>query len=349
MTTKRKVAVLGATGTVGQRFIQLLDNHPWFEVTALTGSDRTVGGTYRSGCRWVIPGDMPDWAAEMPVLETKPGLDADIVFSALPTDLATALEPEFAQAGHQVFSNASSYRMASDVPLLIPEVNAEHAELVRYQRQSRGWSGCIVTNCNCTSTGLTVSLKPLADAFGLQRLIVVSMQALSGAGYPGLSAFDFSDNLVPLINGEEPKVASEPQKMLGTLRESHIAHADFKMSAHCNRVNVLDGHTVCASVEFQQPASVEQVVEAFATFQAPAIVRELPSTPQQIIQVRNEADRPQPRRDRDAGRGMTTVVGRVRVDEVFHIKYVVLSHNTIKGAAGGSLQNAELLLAQGLV
>ncbi|HUN21652.1 MAG TPA: aspartate-semialdehyde dehydrogenase [Anaerolineales bacterium] len=348
MSNKRKVAVLGATGAVGQRFVQLLDKHPWFEVTALTGSDRTVGGTYGDGCRWVLAGDMPEWARAMKVVDTKAGIDADIVFSALPTDMAKTAEPEFAQAGHQVFSNASSYRMAEDVPLLIPEVNAEHAHLVRTQRQLRGWSGSIVCNSNCTSTGFTVSLKPLVQNFGVKTVFAVSMQAASGAGYPGVPSLDLIDNVVPYIGGEESKLAAEPRKMLGSLQGERIAEYDIRISAHTNRVPVLDGHLVCVTAELGTPVSPADVIAAMRSFKADALVQELPSTGNPAIIVRDEADRPQPRRDRDAGAGMTTVVGRVREDEILHIKYVVLSHNTIKGAAGGSLQNAELCVALGL-
>ena len=347
--TKRKVAILGATGAVGQRFVQLLDGHPWFEVTALTGSERTVGGAYGDGCHWVLPTAMPDWARAMPVVETRAGLDAEIVFSALPSRIAREVEPEFARAGQHVFSNASAQRMWNDVPLLIPEVNADHAQLVRAQREQHGWSGCIVTNCNCTSTGLTISLKPLQDAFGVQRVIAVSMQAVSGAGYPGVPALDMIDNVVPYIEGEEAKLIAEPRKMLGKLNGDQITPAPIAISAHTNRVPVTDGHLVCVSIELGRAATPEEVVAVLEEFRAPEAVRGLPSSPAQVIEVRREPDRPQPRRDRDAGDGMTTVVGRVRADEVFHVKYVVSSHNTIKGAAGGSIQNAELLAATGLV
>lgn len=349
MSTKRKVAVLGATGAVGQRFVQLLDKHPWFEVTALTGSDRTIGGSYGDGCRWVLAGDMPEWARNMKVVDTKAGLDADLVFSALPTDLAKVAEIEFAQAGHQVFSNASAYRMEADVPLLIPEVNAEHANLIKVQRAQRGWSGSITCNSNCTSTGFTVSMKPLVEAFGLKTVFAVSMQAASGAGYPGVPSMDLIDNVVPYIGGEEPKVAAEPRKMLGSLQNGVVVEYPVRISAHTNRVAVLDGHLVCVTAEFEKAATPAEVIAAMEAFSGAPIVRELPSSGKPAILVRRENDRPQPRRDRDAGHGMTTVVGRVREDEILHVKYVVLSHNTIKGAAGGSLQNAELCVAMGLV
>ncbi len=347
--SKIKVAVLGATGAVGQRFVQLLDQHPWFEVTALTGSDRSVGQLYGEACRWVLDKPMPEYARTLRVVPTEPGLDAAIAFSALPSDQAKELEPAFAQAGHGVCSNASAYRMDDDVPLLIPEVNPDHTALIKVQQARRRWSGFIATNPNCTSTGFTIAFRPLLDAFGIKRAFVVSMQALSGAGYPGVASLDAVDNVVPFINGEEPKVETEPRKMLGQFDGEHVIDAPLKISAHTNRVAVIDGHTVCASVEFDQSIGPQAAARVMADFKAPPIVQSLPSAPHCVIEVRSEPDRPQPRRDRDAGNGMTTVVGRVREDPLFHVKFVVLSHNTIRGAAGGSLLNAELLVAQGVV
>jgi len=346
---KIKVAILAATGAVGQRFVQLLDQHPWFEVTALTGSDRTIGQTYAGGCRWILPGPMPEYAKNMKVAPTEPGLDAAICFSALPADQAKELEPSFAKAGHFIASNASAHRMWPDVPLLIPEVNPDHTCLIKTQQQNRGWSGFLTTNPNCTATGFTIALRPLLDAFGLNRIFAVSMQAVSGAGYPGVPSLDITDNVVPYIGNEEDKVETEPQKMLGRFVDGEVVPADFKISAHTNRVAVTDGHTVCASVELERKADPAEVAQAMAEFKGPEIVRGLPSSPKTLIEVRSEADRPQPRRDRDAGKGMTTVVGRVRRDPLFDVKFVVLSHNTIRGAAGGSLLNAELMVAQGLV
>jgi aspartate-semialdehyde dehydrogenase len=347
--SKIKVAVLGATGAVGQRFVQLLDHHPWFEVTALTGSDRSVGQLYGEACRWVLTEPMPDYARSMRVIPTEPSCDAALAFSALPADQAKEIEPAFAQAGQGVCSNASAYRMAADVPLLIPEVNPDHTALIKVQQQQRGWRGFIATNPNCTSTGFTIAFRPLLDAFGIRRAFVVSMQALSGAGYPGVASLDTLDNVIPYIAGEESKVETEPRKMLGQLNGSGVIDAPFKVSAHTNRVTVSDGHTVCASVEFDQPIGPQQAAQALADFKAPPIVQTLPSAPHCVIEVRAEPDRPQPRKDRHAGHGMTTVVGRVREDPLFHVKFVVLSHNTIRGAAGGSLLNAELLVAQGIV
>ncbi len=344
---KIKVAVLGATGAVGQRFVQLLDGHPWFEVAALTGSDRTVGQTYGEGVRWVLPGPIPAYARAMRVLPTEPGFEAQLAFSALPNDIAREAEPALAAAGYAVCSNASAHRMWPDVPLLIPEVNPDHTALIETQQRARGWPGFIVTNPNCTITGVTIVFRALQDAFGLRRAVLVSLQALSGAGYPGVASLDAVDNVVPYIGGEEEKVETEPGKLLGRLTDGAVTPAELRLSAHTNRVAVTDGHLVCASVELGQAAEPEAVAAVLAGFRAPALVAQLPSAPAAVIEVRPEADRPQPRRDRDAGRGMTTVVGRLRPDPLFHIKFVVLSHNTIRGAAGGALLNGELLAAQG--
>ena len=354
MSERLRVAVLGATGSVGQRFVQLLDRHPWFEVTALTGSDRTVGQTYGQGCRWILAEAMPAWAHNLPILPSDPSVlleqaNVQIVFSALQADVAKTIEAEMARAGLAVFSNASSFRRDPTVPLLLPEVNADHASLVIAQRQQYGWPGLIATNPNCTSTGLTVALKALQDAFGLRRVFAVSLQALSGAGYPGVPSMDIVDNVIPYIGGEEEKVEWEPRKMLGTLENNQVTLAPVTISAHTNRVAVTDGHTVCASIELERPADLALVHQALADYQAPAISRDLPSAPRPVIVLRTENDRPQPRLDRNTGLGMTTVVGRLRPDPLFHLRLVVLSHNTIRGAAGGSIYNAELLVHMGFV
>jgi len=358
------VAVLGATGSVGQRFISLLDQHPWFKVVALAASDRSVGQKYSEACRWVLNDPMPDYAREMVVVPaTTECVDAKIVFSALHNEIAKDLEPQFAQAGFAVCSNASSYRRGEDVPLLLPEINANHIQLVKTQRKKRGWSGAILTNPNCTSTGLTIALKALDNAFGVKKVFAVSLQALSGAGYPGVSSLDIIDNVIPNIKGEEEKVEWEPRKMLGKYIETleppstaagtppgaRVELADIKFSVHTNRVAVIDGHTVCASVELSSPADPEAAEAILRAYAAPASARELPSSPRPVIEVRSEADRPQPRLDRLAGKGMTTVVGRVRRDPILDLKFVVLSHNTIRGAAGGSIYNAELLVNEGLL
>jgi len=344
------VAVLGATGSVGQRFISLLDQHPWFQVIALAASDRSVGQPYAQACRWILNDPMPEYVRNMIVVPaTTEAVNAKIVFSALPAELAKDLEPQFAQAGFAVCSNASSYRRADDVPLLLPEVNADHIQLVKQQRKQRGWSGCITTNPNCTSTGLTVALKALDDSFGVKKVFAVSMQALSGAGYPGVPSLDINDNVIPNVGGEEDKVEWEPRKMLGKLDGNKVELADIGFSAHTNRVAVTDGHTVCVSVELTRPADPEAAARAMREYRAPASACELPSSPRPIIEVREEADRPQPRLDRLTGKGMTTVVGRIRRDPLLSLKFVVLSHNTIRGAAGGSIYNAELLVKENLL
>ena len=346
------VAVLGATGSVGQRFISLLDNHPWFKVVALAASDRSVGQKYSEAARWVLDVPMPVYAREMIVVPaTTDCIDAKIVFSALHNEIAKDLEPQFAQAGFVVCSNASSYRRGEDVPLLLPEINADHVHLVKAQRINRGWSGAILTNPNCTSTGLTIALKALDNAFGVKKVFAISLQALSGAGYPGVPSLDIMDNVIPNVanGGEEDKVEWEPRKMLGKLNDNKIELADIKFSVHTNRVGVVDGHTVCASVELAHPADPEAAEVVLRAYAAPPSARELPSAPRPVIEVRNEADRPQPRLDRLTGKGMTTVVGRVRRDPILDLKFVVLSHNTIRGAAGGSIYNAELLVNEGLL
>ena len=350
LSSQIPVAVLGATGSVGQRFISLLDHHPWFKVVALAASDRSVGQKYSDACRWVLSDPMPEFAREMVVVPATPECaDAKIVFSALHNEIAKDLEPQFAQAGTAVCSNASSYRRGEDIPLLLPEVNADHIQLVQQQRVNRGWTGCILTNPNCTSTGLTIALKALGDAFGVKKVFAVSLQALSGAGYPGIPSLDIIDNVIPNINGEEEKVEWEPRKMLGKLNEDKIDLAEMRFSAHTNRVAVIDGHTVCASVELSRPADPDAAEAVLRDYRAPASARELPSSPRPVIEVRNEADRPQPRLDRLTGKGMTTVVGRVRRDPILDLKFVVLSHNTIRGAAGGSIYNAELLVNENLL
>jgi len=350
------VAVLGATGSVGQRFVSLLNGHPWFEAVALAASDRSVGRPYAQACRWVLPDPMPAWARDMTVVPPTPeAVQARIVFSALHSEQALGIEPEFARTGAAVCSNASAWRTAPDVPLLMPEVNAPHIALVREQRRQRGWGGCIITNPNCTSAGMTVALKALDEAFGVRQAFVVSLQALSGAGYPGVPSLDVADNVVPYIGGEEEKIEWEPRKMLGRLGEvprmgeAGVELADLRLSAQANRVAVTDGHTVCVSVGLRASASPEAASAALAAYQAPASARDLPSAPHPVLLVRDEPDRPQPRLDRLTGNGMTTVVGRIRPDPLLSLKFVVLSHNTIRGAAGGSIYNAELLVKENLL
>jgi aspartate-semialdehyde dehydrogenase len=344
---KIPVGILGATGAVGQRFIQLLEHHPWFEITALAASDRSEGLKYEDACRWLLPSPIPEPARRMTIQPIEPGLDCQLVFSALPSNVAGETEIRFAQAGYAVSSNASSHRMGVDVPLLIPEVNPDHTGLLAVQRASRGWKGFIVTNPNCSSTELALAFKPLHERFGLCRVFVATLQALSGAGYPGVASLDIVDNLIPYIKNEEDKVETEPGKLLGKLVEGKVAAADFKISAQCNRIAVREGHTACVAIEFQEKPTVEAFTIALEEFRGNQEVVELPSTPPQPLLVHRQPDRPQPILDRDAGGGMIVHIGRVRPDPLFDVKFVVLGHNTVRGAAGCAIHNAELLKAQG--
>lgn len=343
---KIPVGILGATGTVGQRFIQLLAHHPWFEVKALAASDQSAGQRYAEACRWLLPTPIPDAARDLVVRPLEAELDCRLVFSALPSSVAGPVEERFAQAGYAVCSNAASHRLDADVPLLIPEVNPDHTALIDAQRRRRGWRGLIVTSANCSSTQLALTLKPLQDHFGLRKLSVVTMQAASGAGYPGVPSMDILDNIIPFIGDEEDKVEREPLKLLGRLENERVADAPLVVSAQCNRVPVRDGHTECVSVELERKPDVGEVIAALEAFRAWPDVASLPSSPARPIIVRREADRPQPSRDRDAGDGMSVSVGRVRACPVLDVKFVILGHNTVRGAAGGAIHNAELLVAQ---
>ena len=345
--SKIKVSILGATGAVGQRFVQLLENHPWFEISALTGSERSIGKKYGDVCHWVLPGSIPDYVLGMTVIPSESDFDAQLIFSALPTEQAREIEPALAYKGYAICSNASAHRTWEDVPVLIPEVNADHTRLIEIQQKQRGWNGFIVTNPNCTSSGLTIAFRALHDAFNIQRAFIVSMQAISGAGYPGVSSLDILDNVIPYIAGEEEKVESESLKMLGTFNGNKIEEATITLSAHTNRVAVIDGHLVVSSVEFMEKVSPRDARQVLIDFKAPEIVADLPSAPKPVIVVKDEPDRPQPRRDRYEGNGMASVVGRLRADPIFHIKFANLVHNTIRGAAGGAILNGELLKAEG--
>ena len=347
MADRISVAVLGATGAVGQRFIQLLADHPWFEITAVAASERSAGRPYAEAANWVIPGDPPTWMGDMIVQPLEPNLPARVVFSALPSSVARQIEPVFAEAGYAVCSNASAYREEPGVPLLIPEVNADHVAMIPGQQAERGWSGFIVTSPNCTATGIVMPLKPLNEAFGVRKVFAASMQAISGAGYPGVASLDILDNVVPYIGGEEEKIESETRLMLGRMENGRRVEADVVISAQANRVPVLDGHTVCLSLGFENPPAVEDAMTVLADFRGPDIVRGLPSAPEHPILVRHESDRPQPRRDRDAEGGMAVTVGRVRECPLLDLRLISVSHNTLRGAASGSILNAELLKAKG--
>lgn len=346
---RRTVAVLGATGTVGQRFISLLAGHPWFELTTLTTSDAKAGKRFGDAVAWKLASPIPDAAAGLRLVPTAADLDAEVCFSALPNEAAAEWESALAGTGHHVFTNASHHRMDADVPLVIAEVNPEHLRALQRQRKTRGWSGSLVANGNCTSIHLTLALTPLHRDFGIERLLVTTMQALSGAGYPGVASLDALDNVVPYIGGEEEKVVAETQKFLGGSDGTAFHPAAFPMSVHCNRVSVRDGHTETVSVTLHGAPGPADIVSSLRRFSGRPQELRLPSAPARPIVVRDEPDRPQPVLDRDTERGMASVVGRVREDAVLGHKFVVLGHNTIRGAAGASVLNAELSLAEGLL
>lgn len=344
---KLEVGILGATGMVGQRFVSLLEDHPWFELKWLAASDKSAGKPYRDACNWRLRTPMPRLARDLMVYECKPGSAPPLLFASLDSKVAGDVEKDFARAGHVVVSNSGNHRMDADVPLLIPEVNPDHLALVRAQRQQRNWQGMIVTNPNCTTIGLVMSLAPLDRAFGLAKVLVTSMQAVSGAGYPGVPTLDILGNVIPHIRNEEEKVECETQKLLGRLTDGRVTPGEFAVSAHCNRVMVEDGHTESISLELKQEASLEDIAQAWRAFRSVPQERDLPSAPRHPIVVREEPDRPQPKFDLETERGMATVVGRLRRCPVLEFKYTALSHNTIRGAAGAAILNAELMKAEG--
>lgn len=345
---KFRVGILGATGVVGQRFIQLLEGHPQFEVTALAASDRSQGKSYAEACSWRLPGEMPDRVKQIPVQASAPPLDCDFVFSSLPGEIAAKAEEDFARAGYPVISNSSSYRMAADVPLLIPEVNPDHIALIEVQKRMRGFErGFIVTNPNCSAIAIVLALAPLHAKFGVTSCVITTMQALSGAGYPGVASLDATDNVIPFIGGEEEKVEAETLKLLGSLDSESIKPAAMTVSAQCNRVNVTDGHMASIRIKLARTASLSEIRDALSSFSAVPQQLQLYSAPARPLVVRDETDRPQPRLDRDAGNGMTVTVGRIMPDNVFDYRFVALGHNTIRGAAGAAILNAELLVARG--
>lgn len=378
---KIPVGVLGATGAVGQRFVQLLQNHPWFELTELAASDKSAGKRYEAAVKqrggWYLDGDMPDAAKRM-IVKNPSQLECRVVFSALDSDVAGPVEEKFAIAGFFVSSNSKNHRMDEEVPLIIPEVNPDHLELIRAQQAPRfrvpprilrvdqtklvpqkrwtpQYKGVLITNPNCTTVGLVLSLKPLMDEYGIKKVYVTSLQALSGAGYPGVSAYDITDNVIPFIPGEEAKVMKEPLKILGMYspRErdppfASIRNADIQIVPMCNRVAALDAHLETVTVILRKKAkSVDEVVETFTEFN-PLRALQLPSSPEQPIIYRPEQDGPQPRKDRMAGNGMSATVGTITLyDDKRTLTYRVLSHNTIRGAAGAAMLNAELALKMG--
>ena len=351
---RRKVGILGATGMVGQRFIQLLNNHPWFEIAWLAASDRSAGKTYGEACRWKLDTPLPARIAAMTVMPNVPegtpeGELPKIILAALDAEHARELEPKFAAAGCAVVSNSSAFRMVADVPLVVPEVNADHLALIEgqsWRRDSGGTGGYIVTNPNCCAIGLVLALKPLEERFGIESLFVSTMQAVSGAGYPGVASLDILGNVVPYIKNEEEKLQEEVGKLLGRLGRGGIEMLDAKLSAHCNRVAVEDGHMECVSIKLRTKASREEVLAAWSEF-APLAGLRLPTAPEKPVEFDESPDRPQPRLDRMRGHGMAATVGRLRECNLLDWKFVVLSHNTIRGAAGAAVLNAEVLARLG--
>ena len=342
-------AILGATGNVGQRFIQLLDRHPWFRPAELVASERSAGRPYAEAADWRVEAEMPESVRDLTVRGYDAALESSVVFSALPGEVAGEIEQRMARDGHAVLTNTSTHRMEPDVPLMIAEVNPDHAAAIAYQQARREWSGFIVANANCSAIHLTLALKPIQAAFGIEAVMVTTLQAVSGAGYPGVPSMDMIDNVVPYIGNEEEKLETEPRKMLGQFRDGQFVDADFILSTTCTRVPVRDGHTESVNLRLRIEATPEDVIDAMERFQAAPQLMELPSAPRRPIVVRRESNRPQPVLDRETERGMASVVGRVRVCPLMGIKFVVLGHNTLRGAAGASVLNAELLKAQDML
>jgi aspartate-semialdehyde dehydrogenase len=347
MTGKIPVCILGATGTVGQKFVRLLTDHPWFELAAVAASSASAGRRYGEVVRWREQVDLAPRIAELTVQDCEPPLPGAIAFSALDADVAEPIEQAFARAGAYVVTNTRTHRMEPDVPLLIPEANADHLVLIDRQRAARGWSGAILANPNCSTAALTLALAPLHQAFGVEKLFVSTMQAVSGAGYPGVPSLDALGNVIPHIGGEEEKIERESRKILGTLGPAGVDPAAFAVSAHTNRVPVVDGHLETVSVGFRRRVSVEEAITALREFRGSPCVAGLPSSPNPPVELDPRADRPQPRLDLDRGRGMAVTVGRVRPCPILDLRMVVLGHNTVRGAAGQAVQIAELLVADG--
>jgi aspartate-semialdehyde dehydrogenase len=344
---KIEVGILGATGMVGQHFVKFLQGNQWFDLKWLGASDRSAGKKYRDAMTWHL-GVVPGTVADLTVDECKPGNAPRLLFSSMDASVATDIEREFAQAGHVVVSNSRNYRMEKDVPLLVPEINPDHLKLVPAQQRNRGWKGQIVTNPNCSTIVLTMGLAPLKQ-FGITKIITTTLQAVSGAGYPGVASMDILGNVIPFIGSEEEKMQQETQKIMGEFRGDHIEPLDAKVSAHCNRVAVVDGHTVTVSVEFSSKPSEADLRHAFDNFTALPQQRHLPSAPPRPVIYMEEANRPQPRKDAERERGMAAFVGRLRPCPVLDYKFVAMGHNTVRGAAGAAVLNAELMHSEGML
>ena len=343
---KIPVGVLGATGSVGQKFIQLLDGHPFFEVTEVGASERSAGKLYKDAVNWILSTPIPEKIANLTVKDCVPEMDVKVVFSGMDASVAGEIETDFAKKGYIVISNSKNHRFDTDVPLLVPEINADHLDLVKSQKYN---GGAIVTNPNCSTIGLVLALKPLLDKFGIEAINVVTMQALSGAGYPGVSSLDIIDNVVPFIGGEEGKMEIEPKKIFGAVNNGAIDNLDVKISAQCNRVQVIDGHLECVQIKFKNKPSAEEIKQAWKDFKGEPQEYDLPFAPVQPIHYFEEDKYPQPRVHRNIDKGMAVAVGRLRECSLFDYKFVVLSHNTIRGAAGGAILCGELMKAKGLI
>lgn len=348
MSERIRVGVLGATGMVGQNFARLLANHPWFELTWVGASDRSAGKKYAEATSWRLDGAMPASVAGLTVSECKPAGAPKLVFSSMDANVATEIEQEFAAAGHIVVSNSKNFRMYDDVPLLVPEVNADHLALITAQRAARGWQGAIVTNPNCVAVPLAMALAPFKP-YGIEKVFTTSLQAVSGAGYPGVASMDILGNVVPYIGGEEPKVEEEPLKILGDLTGGKVEFLPATISAHCNRVPVVDGHTLTVSVQLREKVKKAELLEKIRAFRGLPQERNLPSAPPVPLLYLEEDNRPQPRRDIDRDGGMTVTMGRLRECPLFDWKFVCLGHNTVRGAAGAAILNAELMKSEGLL
>jgi aspartate-semialdehyde dehydrogenase len=346
MNKKIPVGILGATGSVGQKFVQLLTNHPWFEIVALAASGRSAGRPYSDAVNWFQAFPLNKTIGAMVVSECSPSIPCKAVFSALDSSIAGEIEEEFATKGYFVFSNSRNHRMDPSVPLLVPEINPGHLDLIRFQKYGKG---AIVTNPNCSAIGLTMALKPLIDSFGVSQVHVVTMQALSGAGYPGVASLDILDNVIPFISGEEDKMETEPLKILGTLENQKVHFAEIKISASCNRVAVQDGHLECVSVKLKSSASADELKNAWMKFSGEPQQLQLPTAPEHPIHYFEDPNYPQPKTHRDLDKGMAVSVGRLRSCSILDYKFVLLSHNTIRGAAGGAILNAELSHKKGII
>jgi len=337
---KIPVTILGATGSVGQKFVELLANHPWFEISELCASDKSAGKKYKDAVDWFLPSPLPKNVQEIVVQKCEPLLKSKVVFSGLDSNVAGEIETEFAKAGYKVISNSKNHRMDEDVPLLVPEINPAHLELIKFQKFGKG---CIVTNPNCSVIGLVLALKPLLDNFGINAINVTSMQAISGAGHPSTINLDIEDNVIPFIKGEEEKVEVEPLKIFGKFENGKILNINFKIGAQCNRVNVTDGHTECVQVNLKQKVKKDEIINAWQEFRGEPQKLKLPLAPHKPIHYFEETHFPQPKYQRNIDKGMAVSVGRLREDPLFDFKFVILSHNTVRGAAGGAILCAELM------